>query len=129
MVSENQPGEMPARARAVSTGSAGFLMLGALIIVGGHILFGLILNEFGFGVPYVAISVLALMAIYGMGGANFVGARGQKFIGYFMGIVGVLFLLSDIRSGFPSGVLDNIANIVFYAGCLLMFLGARGLES
>jgi hypothetical protein len=129
MVSENQPGEMPARASAAMTGSTGFLMIGALIIVGGHILFGLILDEFGFGAPYVAISLLALMAIYGMGGADFVGTRGQKFIGYFMGIVGVVFLLSDIRSGFPSGVVDNIANIVFYAGCLMMFLGARGLKS
>lgn len=128
MASENPPATPPGSSAAVSRGSTGFLMIGALIIVGGHLLFSLILDEFSFGILYVAISLLALLAIYGVGGADFISTRGLKWIGFFMGAAGLLLLLADIRSGFPDGVVDNLANIAFYAGCALMFLGARGLK-
>ncbi|MGH8927987.1 MAG: hypothetical protein ACRDWH_06520 [Acidimicrobiia bacterium] len=127
MVSENQPAE-PARVPAsAATGAAGFLMIGTGILVAGHILFGLFIGEFGFSSFVVALALLVLMSIFGWGGIG-LGTRAQKLIGFFVGIVGVLFLLDDIRFGFPDGVVDNIANIVFYIGALLMFLGARGLK-
>jgi hypothetical protein len=41
---------------------------------------------------------------------------------------GLVALLSDIRFSFPDGFVDNLANLVFYVGAALAFLGARGLR-
>ena len=125
MVSENQPGEV--RARRSSSGDTGLLMIGAGVIVAGWLLFGVILGEFTYGATYVAVAALALMSILGVGGLS-MGNPTLKLLGYFMGLVGFFLLIGDLRFDFPDGVVDNIANIAFYVGCVLMFVGARGLN-
>ena len=135
MTSENQPAEPPAQppaqpspvAAITSKGAAGFLMIGAIIIVGGHVLFGVIMGEFTYGTSNVAVCLLILMSILGMG-FGIGGTTIQRILGYFIGLSGAVALLSDIRFGFPDGAVDNLANLVFYAGAALAFLGARGLK-
>ena len=131
MTSENQSAEPPAQpgpaAAITSKGAAGFLMIGAIIIVGGHVLFGIIMGEFTYGNTSVAVALLILMSIVGMGFG--VGATPiQRVLGYFLGLSGAVALLSDIRFSFPNGFVDNLANLVFYVGAALAFLGARGLK-
>jgi hypothetical protein len=131
LTSENRPAEPPAQpspaAAITSKGAAGFLMIGAIIIVGGHVLFGIIMGEFTYGNTSVAVSLLILMSILGMGfGVG--GTRIQRVLGYFLGLSGLVALLSDIRFSFPDGFVDNLANLVFYVGAALAFLGARSLK-
>lgn len=131
LTNENQPVEPPAQqnpaAAITSRGAAGFLMIAAIIIVGGHVLFGIIMGEFTYGNTNVAVSLLILMSILGMG-FGIGGTVTQRILGYFLGLSGAVSLLSDIRFGFPDGVVDNLANLVFYAGAVLAFLGARALK-
>jgi len=130
LTSENQSAEPPAQpspAAITSKGAAGFLMIGAIIIVGGHVLFGIIMGEFTYGNTSVAVALLILMSILGMGFG--VGETPiQRVLGYFLGLSGAVALLSDIRFSFPNGFVDNLANLVFYVGAALAFLGARGLK-
>jgi hypothetical protein len=59
---------------------------------------------------------------------NVGGTRVQRLLGYFLGLTGVILLLSDIRFGFPDGFVDNLANLVFYGAAALAFIGAMGLK-
>lgn len=124
MVSENQPADVPATRGA--SADTGLLMIGAAVIVAGWLLFGVIMGEFPYSVIYTAIAALTLMSILGVGGIR-LGNRTLRLFGYFIGVVGLLLLIEDLRFGFPDGVVDNIANIVFYIACVMMFVGARGL--
>jgi hypothetical protein len=67
------------------------------------------------------------LSIFGIAGIK-ISNTTQKVIGYFMGLAAVFLLLDDLRGSFPDGVVDNLANLTFYAGAVLMFLGARGLK-
>jgi hypothetical protein len=85
------------------------------------------MGEFTYGNTNVAVSLLILMSIMGMGfGVG--GTLIQRVLGYFLGLSGAVALLSDIRFSFPDGFVDNLANLVFYIGAALAFLGARGLK-
>ena len=128
MVSENQPVQpAPSTARTSQGASSGFLMIGAAVIVAGHVLFGIIMGDFTYSTVYVAVSLLILMSILA---PNLrVGGTGtQRILGYFLGLAGLLLLLSDARFGFPDGFVDNLANLVFYGGAALAFIGALGLK-
>jgi hypothetical protein len=123
----SEPAAQPSAAPISSRGAAGFLMIGAIVIVGGHVVFGVIMGEFTYGNTGVAVALLILMSILGMGFG--LGEPSiQRVLGYFLGLSGIVALLSDIRFGFPDGFVDNLANLVFYVGAALAFLGARGLK-
>ncbi|MGH8924690.1 MAG: hypothetical protein ACRDWA_08680 [Acidimicrobiia bacterium] len=102
------------------------MMIGASIIVAGHVFFSLLLGEFSFSAIYVALAVMVLMSIFSLLGLE-LSNRALKLIGYFLGLVSLLLLLGDFRFGFPDGVIDNIANLTFYVGGFVMFAGARAL--
>jgi hypothetical protein len=125
VVSENQPAEMPAAKSASS--DTGLLMIGAAIVLGAWLVFDVIMGEFGYVAVYYAVAALVLLSILGVGGLK-LSNRTLKLLGYFMGLVGLFLLVDDLRYGFPDGVADNIANIIFYVGFLLMFVGARALS-
>jgi hypothetical protein len=125
VVSENQPAEVSAPKTASS--DSGLLMIGAAIVLGAWLIFDVIMGEFGYVAFYYAVAALVLMSILGVGGLR-LSNRTLKLLGYFMGLVGLFLLVDDLRYGFPDGVADNLANIVFYVGFLLMFVGARGLS-
>ena len=131
MTSDNVPAERPIQQSPTgaigSRGAAGLLMIAALIIVGGHLVFGVILGEFTYGNTNVAVALLILMSILGMG-FGIGGVFAQKILGYFLGLSGAVSLLSDIRFGFPGGFIDNLANLVFYGGAALAFVGALALK-
>lgn len=117
------------QASSEAKGSSGFLMLGAAVIVAGWVLFGLLIGEYAFSAVYVGLAALVLLSILGIGG---IGVRPgtQRTIGLFMGVAGLLLLLSDLRfSDFPDGFMDVLAYLAFMVGAALMFLGARGMKS
>jgi hypothetical protein len=116
---------MPAANSASS--DTGLLMIGAAIVLGAWLVFDVIMGEFGYVAVYYAVAALVLLSILGVGGLK-LSNRTLKLLGYFMGPVGLFLLVDDLRYGFPDGVADNIANIIFYVGFLLMFVGARALS-
>jgi hypothetical protein len=125
---ENQP-QPEGSAASKSMGSSGFLMIGAGLIVAGWVLFGLLIGEYAFSAVYVALAVLVLLSVLGMGGFG-VGTGTQRTIGLFIGIAALLDIFNDLRfSGFPDGFVDVLAYLVFVAGAALMFVGARGIKS
>lgn len=120
--------DVPSGADARTRGAAGFLLIGALIIIGGHLLFGLIIGEFSYGTIYVVLAIWLVVSLLAKGDWGLTGTRAQKVIGYSLGLAGLLLLADDLRFGFPDGAIDTIANLAFYAGCVFTFLGARGLK-
>jgi len=130
LTSENQPLNQPAHKRPgiglSALGAAGLLMIGAAVIVAGHLLFGLIMGDFTYGSTNVAVSLLILLGILGKG--SFGGATTQRLLGLFLGLSAAVSLLSDIRFGFPDGFVDNVANLTCYAGAGLAFLGSFTLK-
>lgn len=112
-----------------SKSADGFLLIGALLIIGGHLLFGLIIGEFTYSAVYVTMAIWLVVISLASGDWGLSGPRAKKVLGYSLGIISVILLANDLRFGFPDGLVDNIANLVFYAGGVLAFLGARGLKS
>lgn len=125
MASENQPAETSGA--SIGGGDTGVLMIGAAIVIAAWLIFDVIMGEFGYVGTYTAVAALALMSILGVGGLK-LSNRTLKLLGWFMGLVGVFALIDDLRYGFPDGAADNIANIVFYIGFFVMWVGARGLK-
>lgn len=117
----------PAEAKSTGGSSPGLLAIGAAVIVGGWILLGLIAGEWNPGALYIVLSLIVLLSAYNVAGIN-VGTGTQRVIGYFMGLAALVIVLSDIRyGGFPDDALTILAYVVFVAGCVLMFMGARAL--
>jgi hypothetical protein len=57
-----------------------------------------------------------------------VGVSTQRAIGYFMGLTALVFVIGDLRyNSFPNDALTIVAYVVFIAGCVLMFMGARSV--
>lgn len=120
--------DVPSAANSRTKGAAGLLLIGALIILGGHLLFGLIIGEFTYGTLYVVLAAWLLVSLLAKSDWGLAGPRAQKVIGYSLALAGLLLLAEDLRFGFPDGAVDTIANLAFYAGCVFAFLGARGLD-
>jgi hypothetical protein len=124
-----QPAPVPAKSLSIA-GSEGIFVIGAAVVVAAYVLFGLIIGEFGPGVTNLTLATLALVAFWRKSGDWPIPYTAVvRAIGLTMGIILVISLLQDLRFGFPDGAVDNIANLVFYAGYLLMFLGGRGVKA
>jgi hypothetical protein len=112
------------------SGSEGLFVLGAAIVIAGYVLFGLIMGEFSPENAKLVLASLGLIAWWTKSGNWPVPyATVVRVIGLAMGIFLVIGLLEDLRFGFPDGAVDNIANLVFYGGYALMFLGSRGVKA
>jgi hypothetical protein len=115
---------------AKSTGgnSPGLLVLGAGVIVAGWVLLGILAGEWNPGAICIVLSLIVLLSAYNVAGIN-VGTGTQRVIGYFMGLAALVIVIADLRfDGFPEDGLRILAYIVFVAGCVLMFVGARTLS-
>jgi hypothetical protein len=115
---------------AKSTGgnSPGLLVIGAGVIVAGWVLLGILAGEWNPGAIYIVLSLIVLLSAYNVAGIN-VGTGTQRVIGYFMGLAALVIVIADLRfDGFPEDGLRILAYIVFVAGCVLMFIGARALS-
>lgn len=123
MTPENQPPEMAAPSSG-NRAASGMLMIGALALVGGHVLFGLLLDEYYYGTLIPALALMVLLAVLNVGGFG-LSARAQRIIGIFVGLSAAIGFLTDLRSGgFPDGVVDVLAYLVYLGGAALMFVGA-----
>ena len=114
---------------AKSTGgnSPGLLVIGAGIIVAGWVLLGVLAGEWNPGAIYIVLPLIVLLSAYNVAGIK-VGAGTQRAIGYVMGLVALVFVIADLRyDNFPNDAWTTIAYVVFIAGCVLMFIGARSL--
>jgi hypothetical protein len=107
--------------------------LGALIILGGYVVFELIMREYSTGPTCVLLSVWILIVAMarqrGSAGADTGLASNTwlRVIGYSLAIVGVYFLLSELRAGSLDEFADVIGAIVLYGGIVVVFLGTRAL--
>ncbi|HKZ25603.1 MAG TPA: hypothetical protein VJ398_07410 [Acidimicrobiia bacterium] len=108
---------------------ASLMALGALILIGGYLIFELILDEFRTGVLELLLAFW-ILAVVGMGARASGGMTSKtvlKILGYSLSFIGAYWLLSYIRSGFPDDAVDVIAAIVYFGGIVVVFLGTRGL--
>lgn len=109
-------------------GPLGLLVIGAGLIVGNWVVFGIIAGEWNTGAVYVALALLVLLSAFGIGGIS-IGVQTQRIIGWFFGFVALALVLSDLRyDRMPNEAIDWIAYILFTAGAVLMFVGARQLS-
>jgi hypothetical protein len=108
--------------------SPGLLVIGAGVIVAGWILLGILAGEWNPGALYISLSLIVLLSAYNVAGIS-VGAGAQRAIGYFMGLAALVIVIADLRFGaFPDDAMTILAYVVFIAGCVLMFMGARALS-
>jgi hypothetical protein len=100
------------------------LLVGAVLIVGEYLIFGLIANEWYPGeVSLVAATVILAMALLKGGETRSVLRVG----GYVIGAAGVWNFLEGIRFGWD-GFVDVIAWIILALAAVLAFIGARTLD-
>ncbi len=119
--------ETPAVTSETTKGPLGLLVIGAGLIVAIWVVFGLIAGEWNPGTIYTALALLVLLSAFGIGGIS-IGGQTKRVIGWFFGVIALLIILNDIRfNGFPNDAVDWIAYILFIAGSVMMFLGARQL--
>ena len=125
MTEEGTPAEV---AQSTGGNSPGLLVIGAAVIVGGWILLGIIAGEWNPGALYIALSLIVLLSAYNVAGIK-VGTGTQRVIGYFMGLAALVIVIADLRYGtFPDDGLRIVSYVVFVAGSVLMFMGARALS-
>jgi hypothetical protein len=114
---------------AKSTGgnSPGLLVIGAGVIVAGWVLLGVLAGEWNPGAIYIVLPLIVVLSAYNVVGIK-VGVSTQRAIGYFMGLTALVFVIGDLRyNSFPNDALTIVAYVVFIAGCVLMFMGARSV--
>lgn len=115
-------------ASGTTKGSLGLLVIGAGLIVANWVVFGIIAGEWNTFAVYVALALLVLFSAFGIGGIS-IGLQTQRVIGWFFGFVALAHVLTDLRyDGFPNEAIEWIAYILFTAGAVLMFVGARQLS-
>lgn len=108
--------------------SPGLLVIGAGVIVAGWVLLGVLAGEWNPGAIYIVLPLIVLLSAYTVAGIK-VGVSTQRAIGYFMGLAALVFVIADLRyDNFPNDAWTIIAYVVFLAGCVLMFMGARVLS-
>lgn len=126
MSQEDRPVAVPSG--STKAASLGLLVIGAGVIVGNWLIFGIIAGEWNTGAVYVALALLVLLSAFGLGGIS-IGLQTQRVIGWFFGLVALALILADLRyDGFPNEAIDWIAYILFTAGAVMMFVGARQLS-
>ena len=114
-------------AKSADGTSPGRLVIGAGVIVAGWVLLGVLAGEWNPSAIYVTLSLIVLLSAYNVAGIE-VGTGTQRAIGYFMGLAALVIVIADLRyDGFPNGALTILAYVVFVAGSVLMFMGARTL--
>ena len=141
MTSDSEPPTAPEQSSNVSSttdsgfGSpAGMVTLGATVLVGTYVIFGLLLNDYWVSwiAMLLAISALLLSRVDTAFIENVAPmAVLTKVIGYLLAIIGVLAIVEDLR--FADGTLNEFPDVIgalaAYAGYVLAFLGARTIKT
>lgn len=133
MTAEGEQGaETPAPvARTMSTsGSEGLLLMGALAILGGWLVFEVIASEYTAGPVPVVLAAWAMVVLMGDSGMGPVSkSTVLKVLGYTVALLGAREIVADLRTGLLDDIGDWLGAVVFYAGAALMFVGARGIKA
>lgn len=122
-----------AEAPSSTSSPESIMMIGAALILGGWLLFSIILDEFGTNWTVLVLAALVLALIMGKGDLFEKLAPKNtllKVAGYAIGAFAVLELIWDIR--FAGGVLNEFIEILgalaLLGGSALVFMGARSIE-
>lgn len=109
------------------------MMIGAAVILGGWLLFGIILDDYFTDWTVLLAAVFVLILTRSDGGFHEKIATKMtllKVLGYAVGILAVFELIFDLR--FAGGVLNSFVEILgaiaLFGGSALVFMGARALE-
>lgn len=127
-----QSPEVPAPvAKVMSTsGSEGLLLIGALAILGGWLIFEVIASEYTAGATPVVLAAWALVVLMNDSGMGPVSkSTVLKVLGYTVALFGAREIIADLRTGLLDDIGDWLGALIFYAGAALMFVGARGIKT
>jgi hypothetical protein len=123
---------VPAPVRDTTTAPESMMMLGAGLILGGWLLFGIVLDDYFTDWTVLLLAVLVLLMARSSGGFyENIALRSTllKVAGYAIGILAVFELIFDIR--FAGGELDSFVEILgalaLFGGSALVFMGARSI--
>lgn len=125
--------DAPVAAKPDASSGESMVMLGALIVLGGWLLFSIILDTYGTDWTALAFAVLAVYL--SMGSSNpfeklASKATLLKVAGYALGVFAVFELIWDIR--FAGGVIDEFLEILgalaLIGGSAIAFMGARAID-
>jgi hypothetical protein len=135
---ESMPPAAPESKAAVSASGVGtpqgMVALGAFILIGVEVVFGLILDDFYISTTALLLAVVAALIFLGRSGtaAKLASvATVMKALGYLLAILGVFALVYDLR--YASSALNEFTEIIgalaAYGGFALAFMGARSIET
>ncbi len=109
------------------------VFFGAVVVLGGWVVFDLLLDEYGPDAASFALAIFIVVA--GMSGQRRTGAAvlPQTTVLYvaggILGILGAAFLVEEVRDGvLGAGFLTVIGALVYYAGAILAGVGAFQLR-
>lgn len=113
-----------------TSGSEGMLLIGALAILGGWLIFEVIASEYTAGAVPVVLAAWALVVLMGQSGMGPVSkSTVLKVLGYTVALLAAREIVADLRTGVLNDIGDWLGALVFYAGAALMFVGARGIKA
>jgi hypothetical protein len=115
----------------LSGGGAGWVTLGAWVLIGVHVVLGLFMNEYWIGWMTLLPAVLVVL-LPRAGFATKIAPMPVlvKTLAYIIAILGLFNLVEDLRfagSRFDEGIYI-LGSLIAYAGYVLVFLGARAID-
>jgi hypothetical protein len=123
----------PAVSTSASSSPESMMMIGSAVILGGWLLFGIILDDYFTDWTALLLAVLVLALTMSRGGfLEGLASKNTllKIGGYAIGVLAVFELIFDLR--FASGVLNDFVEILgalaLFGGSALVFMGARALD-
>jgi hypothetical protein len=128
-----QPAAAPAVKESSTSGPESMIMLGSAVMLGGWLLFSIILDQWGTNWTPLVLAVFALMLV--MGRADSFERLAPKntllrVAGYGIAVFALFELIWDIR--FAGSALnefvDILAALAYFGGSALIFMGARALD-
>ena len=109
-----------------------FVTIGAALVLGSYLVFGLIANEFhqytmqlvagafALIVPFMSREAVEKVASYPVV---------MKVLGYIIAVSGVFEILFDVRFGYLDEFMALLGALIAYAGYVLAFIGARTIKT
>ncbi len=109
------------------------VFLGAIVVLGGWVLFDLLIDDYGTDVASFALAVFIVLASMAHQKRTteppVPHATAMLVAGGVLGVLGVSFLLEEVRDGIlGSGFLTVIGALVYYAGAIVAGVGALQLR-
>jgi len=131
-VQEPDPAAAPTATPVSTSSSEGMLMIGALLVMGGYLVFELITREFF--QSWLVLTAAAFILILPRVSRAVTEQIAPlpvilKALGYVIAINGLLDVLNTLRAGSINEVMEVLGALVIYGGYVLVFLGARGIET